>query len=102
MLSEITLTSIPGILQVKHLTQQELKFSQLRALSWQHVSKECWLLKHAVIAFNMLPASASVGRNLLGEKKKTQDISTQTLKSIQPRRNILWERATHTKDKISL
>lgn len=30
-LCAITLTTIPGILQVKHLTQQELKFSQLAA-----------------------------------------------------------------------
>lgn len=66
---EITLTSIPGILQVKHLTQQELKSSQLRALSWQCASKECWRLKHTVIAFNMITASASVGRNPLRRKK---------------------------------
>jgi len=69
MCSEITLTSIPGILQAKHLNQQELKFSQLRAACWQCASEECWLLKHTVIAFNMLTANASVGRNLLGRKE---------------------------------
>lgn len=69
-LGEITLKSILGILQVKHLAQQEQSFSQLGALGWQGVIKECWLLEHDEIAFNMMTATASVGRNHLGRKKK--------------------------------
>lgn len=55
---------------MKHLAQQEQSFSQLGALGWQGVIKECWLLEHDEIAFNMMTATASVGRNHLGRKKK--------------------------------
>lgn len=55
---------------MKHLVQQEQSFSQLGALGWQCVIKECWLLEHAEIAFNMMTVTTSVGRNHLGRKKK--------------------------------